>query len=62
MPDWGSMSEQELNDFCKDNKNIEAEPDSERDKLQEELCKRFKWRWELPDGSVGYEPPDWRGG
>lgn len=60
MPNWSGMSDKELTEFCNDQTAVEAETMSEREKLQVELCKRFRMKWIKTDGTVGYEPPDWR--
>lgn len=59
MPEWEEATNEELVAAAKEG-NVESLSDSERDKLQVELCKRYRWKWIKPDGSVGYEPPDWR--
>ena len=59
MADWGSMNDKELVDFGSDTKKVEAETAGERDKLQEEMCKRFRWKWDDPSGTNLYTPPDW---
>jgi len=61
MPDWGSMTDKEMNDFLADKPTVDSVPESEREKLQVEWCKRAKVKWTMADGSVGYEPPDWKG-
>ena len=62
MADWGSMSDTDLVNFINDPAKVEAETAGQRDKLQEEWCKRTGQKWTLPDGSVAYQPPGWIGG
>jgi len=59
MADWGSMPDKDLVEFANDPKNIENETPGERDKYQMELCKRFRWKWDAPDGTNNYTPPNW---
>lgn len=54
------MTDQELKDFAADESKVHAETDSEREKFQVEICKREGQRFILPDGSVAYQPPDWK--
>jgi len=61
MADWASMTDTELETFCKDSTRVEAETDLEREKLQVEWCKRHRAKFSRPDGTVIYEPPDWTG-
>lgn len=61
MADWASMTDKELAAFCADSAKVEAETNSQRDKLQIEWCKRNRAKYVREDGSVGYELPDWIG-
>lgn len=56
------MNDADLNTFLNDSARVDAEVESEREKLQVEWCKRARVKWIMKDGSVGYEPPDWKGG
>lgn len=58
MADWESMTDDELNAFARDPVKVEAETQGEREKLQIEWCKRNRVQWTMPDGSIGYEPPE----
>jgi len=60
MADWASMTDKELATFCADSAKVEAESAAEREKLQVEWCKRHRAKFEAPDGTVVYQPPDWK--
>lgn len=59
-PKFASMTNEEVNRALRD-PGIDSVPEPEREELQLEACKRNRWKWTRPDGSVAYEPPDWEG-
>ena len=61
MADYASMSDEELAAATKDQQEKDNLPTTEAEKLQVEICKRANQKFTLPDGSVAYEPPDWKG-
>jgi len=61
MADYGSMTDQELAAATKDAQDKDNLVSAEAEKLQIEICKRAGQKFVLPDGSVAYEPPDWKG-
>jgi hypothetical protein len=50
------MKREELMTKAQDSAYVESLPDPERERLQLDLCRRFNWTFERPDGTKPIVP------